>query len=207
MPGAINKEKPEGWKMTDLIRRDSNGSVVNIDNGGTPATCAGLLSSAPAIRCPACGGANAPDAVFCANDECGKALGPFRYVHEELDEHARWHERVADRVSGFISRPHFFLAHSIMFAAWLAINTGVVAFVGAFDNYPFNLLALVISVEALFITGFVLISQNRQNAHADKRGELDYEVNVRTYREISEVKALLRETHARLESLERRGRV
>lgn len=57
-------------------------------------------------------------------------------------------------------------------------------------------------LEAIFITGFLLISQNRQNAHADKRAELDYEVNVRTYREIHEIDAMLRTVVDRLEKLE-----
>ena len=57
-------------------------------------------------------------------------------------------------------------------------------------------------LEAIFITGFLLIGQNRQNAHADKRAELDYEVNVRTYREIHEIDAMLRTVVDRLEKLE-----
>lgn len=176
---------------------DSNGAR----KAATRDASEGSLSSS-AMRCPACGAANSPEAVFCANAECGKALGPFRYVEEELERDASWHERLADRVAAFIGRPHFFLVHSALFALWLAINTGVVAVIGKFDDYPFNLLALVLSVEALFITGFVLISQKRQNAHADKRAELDYEVNVRTYRAISEVKVLLRQTRERLDRLD-----
>ena len=159
-------------------------------------------AGAAALRCPACGGANAPDAVFCANAECGKALGPFAYVREELAQRARWHERLADRVAAFVGRPQFILAHTLWFAAWLAVNTGVVAFVARFDDYPYSLLGLIISVEAIFITGFLLISQNRQSAHADKRAELDYEVNVRTYREISEMKALLETIRERLDGNE-----
>ncbi|HEX6623211.1 MAG TPA: DUF1003 domain-containing protein [Pyrinomonadaceae bacterium] len=177
--------------------------------GDTPTRDADAASAsagaAESIRCPACGGANAPEAVFCANAECGKALGPFAYVREELEQRTRWHERLADRVTAFIGRPQFILAHTLWFAAWLAVNTGIVAFVARFDDYPYSLLGLIISVEAIFITGFLLISQNRQNAHADKRAELDYEVNVRTYREISELKALLRELHERLDTMEGGG--
>ena len=163
-------------------------------------------TSAGTIRCPACGGANGRDAVFCANAECGKALGPFAYVREELEQRALWHERLADRVAAFIGRPQFFLAHTVWFALWLGVNTGALAFVSRFDAYPYNLLALALSVEAIFLTGFILISQGRQTAHADKRGELDYEVNVRTYREINEVKTLLRELRERLDEKEAVGR-
>jgi uncharacterized membrane protein len=56
--------------------------------------------------------------------------------------------------------------------------------------------------KAIFITGVLLISQNRQNAYADKRAELDYEVNVRTYREIHEIDALLGSVIDRLARIE-----
>ena len=151
------------------------------------------------IVCPACGGTNPPDAVFCG---CSKALGEFRYVREELVAAARWHERLADRVSSFVGKPHFLAVHVFWFTGWVALNTGIVAVMARFDAYPFSLLGIILSIEAIFITGFLLISQNRQNAHADKRAELDYEVNVRTYREIHEIDGMLRVIVERLEKLE-----
>lgn len=154
-----------------------------------------------AFACPACGGGNAAGAVFCANAACHKALGEFRYVREELLKDARWHELLAERIAGFIGKPHFVAAHVVLFGLWVAINTGIVVVVRAFDEYPFGLLGIILSVEAIFITGFVLISQRRQNAHADARAELDYEVNVRTYREIREIKSMLEATHARLDDV------
>lgn len=60
-------------------------------------------------------------------------------------------------------------------------------------------------IVGVFIAGALLISQNRQNARADKRAELDYEVNVRTYREIKEMHAALRSLSERLTEIERRG--
>jgi uncharacterized membrane protein len=160
---------------------------------------------APARSCPACGGSNDADAVFCANPACGKALGEFRYVREELDAGRRWHESVAERVTAFVGRPHYVVAHTLWFAAWIAVNTAGAAAMRAFDQYPFSLLGILLSIEAIFITGFVLISQNRQAAHADKRAELDYEVNVRTYREIGEIRDALRALQRQLAHLERRG--
>jgi uncharacterized membrane protein len=143
-----------------------------------------------------------PDAVFCANVACHKALGEFRYVYEELHAAAKWYELLADRVAAFIGKPQFLAIHAVWFAIWVALNTGIVAIMAHFDEYPFGLLGIILSVEAIFITGFLLISQNRQNVHADKRGELDYEVNVRTYRKINEIDALLRDMAGRLERLE-----
>jgi uncharacterized membrane protein len=105
-------------------------------------------------------------------------------------------------VSAFIGKPHFLVVHVFWFTAWVALNTGILAVMADFDEYPFSLLGIILSIEAIFITGFLLISQNRQNAHADKRAELDYEVNVRTYREIHEIDAMLRVIVERLEKLE-----
>jgi uncharacterized membrane protein len=161
------------------------------------------METHPPVTCPACGGANAPDAVFCADASCHKALGEFRYVQEELAAVARWYEVVADRIAVFIGKPHFLAVHGLWFGLWVAINTGVVAIVGTFDAYPFGLLGIILAVEAIFITGFLLISQNRQSVHANKRAELDYEVNVRTYRQVKELDAVLRQVVDRLERLER----
>ncbi|MBV9850223.1 MAG: DUF1003 domain-containing protein [Armatimonadetes bacterium] len=165
-----------------------------------------VVNEAPPRVCPACGGANDPDAVFCADPRCHKALGEFAYVREELVREARWHETLAERVVGFIGRPHFLGVHLLWFAAWILLNTGVLVMVRSFDAFPFGLLAIILAMETIFITGFVLISENRQSAHANKRAELDYEVNVRTYRKIQEMETLLRAMDARLDQLERGDR-
>jgi uncharacterized membrane protein len=152
--------------------------------------------------CPACGGANPSEAVFCGNPACRKALGEFRYVREEFLGKTRWHERLADRVTAFVGKPQFLVVHALWFGIWIAANTGMLAMFAGFDAYPFALLGIVLAVEAIFITGFLLISNNRQMAHAETRGELDYEVNVRTYRRISEIDVMLRTILERLERLE-----
>lgn len=154
------------------------------------------------LTCPVCGGNNPSDAIFCGNPACHKALGEFKYVKEELMAEARWYEVVADKISDFIAKPHFLLAHSLWFTIWVALNTGIIAIAQRFDEYPFGLLDIILSIEAIFITGFLLISSNRQSAHANKRAELDYEVNVRTYRLINKADAVLREVMGRLEKLE-----
>ncbi len=161
----------------------------------------GTDGPAPVI-CPVCGGENAPDAVFCANPACHKALGEFKYVLEELKAEAHWHEVLAEKVTAFIGKPHFLAVHAVWFALWVAINTGAFAFIRRFDEYPFGLLGIILGAEAIFITGWVLISNNRQNAHADKRAELDYEVSVRNYRQISSIDTRLNEILQRLERLE-----
>ncbi|HZE70888.1 MAG TPA: DUF1003 domain-containing protein [Pyrinomonadaceae bacterium] len=154
------------------------------------------------INCPTCGRENASESVFCATTSCHKALGEFKYVQEELKAETRWHEALAAKVSSFIGNLSFLVVHAFWFAIWVAVNTGILAFFQTFDAYPFGLLGIILAIEAIFITGILLISQNRQSAHADKRAELDYEVNVRTYREIRQIKAMLQRLECELKKIE-----
>jgi uncharacterized membrane protein len=158
---------------------------------------------APVI-CPACGGENAHDAIFCANPSCHKALGELRYVLEEMRKEAQWHESLAEKAVAFIGKPHFIIFHCLWFGIWALLNSGLIPFVRTFDAFPFFLLGIILAAEAIFIAGFVLISNNRQTAHDNKRAELDYEVNVRTYRSISQLDALMKATIDRLNQLEGR---
>jgi uncharacterized membrane protein len=161
------------------------------------------MTTTPSITCPACGGANDPDAVFCANPECGKALGRFRYVPEEVRVRARWHERAADRVTAFVGRSHFIVVHVGWFLLWVAINTGIVAIARPFDQYPFGLLGLLLGAEAILLSGFLLISQNREREEERVRDEIEYEIEERTHRRIEEIERVVREIAARLDKMEK----
>ncbi len=143
------------------------------------------------ILCPACGGENPEDAVFCGNHQCHKALGEFKYVLEELQATKSWIQRLADKVSDFIAKPHFIVFHMVWFTAWILANEGFFGQIPNFDEYPYSLLGIILAIEAVLITGFLLISQSRQNAYSDKRAELDYEVNIRSYRKIIELEKRL----------------
>ena len=154
--------------------------------------------------CPACGGENEAEAIFCGNPSCRKALGEFKYVAEELGSATHWHESLAEKVTEFIGRPQFLLVHISWFAVWVLINSGLVAvmYLHPFDNYPFGLLGIILTAEAILITGFILISQNRQNAHAEKLAEIDYEISVRTYRQVTRVAEALDSIEERIKRLE-----
>ncbi len=157
------------------------------------------------LVCPACGGANAPDAVFCANPACHKALGDFAYVREELKKESRWHEALADQVVAGIGKPQFLGVHLLWFLGWAAINTGFLVMAPRFDAPPFALLGIILAMETIFITGFVLISQNRQAKYDAKRAELDYEVNVQTFRKIAALEITLQAVLARLDARDTDG--
>jgi len=144
------------------------------------------------IICPACGGSNSHDAVFCGNPACCKALGGFKYVLEEMRANTRWHESLAQRATAFIAKPQFLALHAAWFVTWVAGNSAMFALAFHFDAFPFPLLGIVLAIEAIFMSCFILITQNRQNAYADKRAELDYEVSVRSFREIRQALNLMR---------------
>jgi uncharacterized membrane protein len=154
------------------------------------------------LRCPACNGEVVPDAVFCGNPGCGKALGEFRYVREEFAAATTPIQRFADRVNEWSGQPRFVTLHALWFVGWIVLNSGLATVFGMFDSYPYGLLGIILSIEAILLTGLLLISNNRQNEHARKRAELDYEVTVRTYRKLCELErdvvALRRDIDARL---------
>lgn len=139
------------------------------------------------IFCPACGGENPADAVFCGNHQCHKALGEFKYVLEELQAKKNRIEKLSDKVADFIAKPHFIIFHMLWFAIWILANEGYFGLVPNFDEYPYSLLGIILAIEAVLITGFLLISQSHQAAYSEKRAELDYEVNICSYRKILEL--------------------
>lgn len=138
------------------------------------------------IICPACGGENPGDAIFCnhehGNQPCHKALGEFKYVLEEFMAERSRIERLADQVTQFVGQPNFVIVHVLWFIIWILANSGLLGYFQIFDEYPYSLLGIILGIEAVLITGFLLISQNHQNVYADKCAQLDYEINIRSYR-------------------------
>ena len=104
----------------------------------------------------------------------------------------------------FIGKPHFFDVHQLWFAVWMVVNAGILAMVRSFDPRPFGLPAIIPAMETIFITGFVLIRENLQSAHANSRVEMVFEANVRTKHEPEEMKAPRLAMAERKDSLERR---
>jgi uncharacterized membrane protein len=86
----------------------------------------------------------------------------------------RLQDRIADRVTAFSGSMTFVYLHVLWFAVWIVANvTG-----WRFDPFPFGLLTLIVSLEAIFLSTFVMISQNRESARSDLRAELDFETNA-----------------------------
>lgn len=101
--------------------------------------------------------------------------------------------RVCDQIANVAARESFLIIHVAWFAAWLVVNTGLLPVVPRFDPFPFTLLTTVVSLEAIFLTLFVLGSQNRLTQDSDKRAQLDLQVNLLAEQEMTMVLRMLRE--------------
>jgi uncharacterized membrane protein len=99
-------------------------------------------------------------------------------------------ERIADAVTAFTGSMRFVYIHLLMFGLWIFINLGWLPIVPKFDP-SFVVLAMVASVEAIFLSTFVLISQNRMAALADKRADLDLQVSLLAEHEVTRLITLV----------------
>jgi uncharacterized membrane protein len=111
---------------------------------------------------------------------------------------APWSERLADRITGFTGSMRFVALHLLVFGLWIAVNLGAIPFVPRFDP-TFVVLAMVASVEAIFLSTFVLISQNRMASAADRRADLDLHVNLLAEHELTTLAELVERIAARLD--------
>jgi uncharacterized membrane protein len=93
-------------------------------------------------------------------------------------------ERMTDLVTAAASSTGFIVFHILLFALWIGLNALLPR---GFDPYPFNLLTLVVSLEAIVLTGFVLMSQSRMTQLADKRAHLDLQVNLLAEQELTAI--------------------
>ncbi len=103
---------------------------------------------------------------------------------EALDRRTRT-ERQSDAVVRIIGSPKFLLLHVIFVAAWSTVNLSLIPGVRAFDPFPFGILALFVSSESVFLTIFVLISQNRMSRQAERRAHLDLQVGMLAEQELT----------------------
>jgi len=107
-----------------------------------------------------------------------------RNANEEAEEKISPLQRVADWISWFSGSMSFLLLNLIWFLIWVAVNTMNLG-MPAFDPYPFGLLTMIVSLEAIFLSCFVLISQNRQAEKDHVRSDIEYEVNIKAELEVA----------------------
>ena len=98
--------------------------------------------------------------------------------------------RIADAITSFSGRMIFAYVHIVWFGIWILLNTGRFG-VHAFDPFPYGLLTMIVSLEAIFLSTFVLISQNRMGAESERRADLDLHIGLLTEHELTRVLQML----------------
>ncbi|MFN8465816.1 MAG: DUF1003 domain-containing protein [Caldilineaceae bacterium] len=100
-------------------------------------------------------------------------------------------ERLADEMTAGFGSMLFLLANCVWFAAWIAVNTGMIHGLPEFDPFPFGLLTMIVSLEAIILAIVVLISQNRAARIADLREEVALQVEEISEREVTKLLELM----------------
>lgn len=99
-------------------------------------------------------------------------------------------DRVANRITDFSGSMLYVVLHVIIFVGWIVLNSGYIV-AEPIDPFPFNFLTMCVSLEAIFLASFVLISQNRQAMQSDKRAKLDLQVNMLAEEENTKIITML----------------
>jgi len=111
----------------------------------------------------------------------------LRNANVEAAEATTLGQRISDFLTHIAGDIRFVYFSLIWFFVWIVLNTRVIPGVEPFDPFPFGLLTMVVSLEAIFLSLFVLISQNRQAERDKVRNDIEYEVNLRAEIEVRQV--------------------
>jgi CRP/FNR family transcriptional regulator, cyclic AMP receptor protein len=129
-----------------------------------------------------------------------------RNVNEEVEDKRTTVMKVADWIADFSGSLPFLFIHVAIFFFWIILNVGVFSF-GNFDPFPFGLLTMVVSLEAIILSVFVLLSQNRQIERERVRSDIEYDINLKAELQIQhlheKLDRLTEEALARLSRIER----
>ena len=107
-----------------------------------------------------------------------------RNVNEEMEEKLPALQRIADWIAWFSGSMLFLIINGLWFTIWISINVFPLG-LPQFDPFPFGLLTMIVSLEAIFLSCFVLISQNRQAAKDKIRSDIEYDVNIKAELEVA----------------------
>jgi uncharacterized membrane protein len=117
-----------------------------------------------------------------------------RNANEEAETKVTMLGRITDAIAVFSGSLAFLALHAVWFALWVGLNT--IPGLPAFDPFPFGLLTMCVSLEAIFLSVIVLLSQNRQSAKDRIRADVDYDVNLKAELEISHLHEKVDHLHA-----------
>lgn len=113
-------------------------------------------------------------------------------LERAFEQRRRLVDRIADAIGGFSGSMGFVALHLVWFIVWFVINTGLIPHVKPFDPYPFILLAMIVSVEGVMLSTFVLMKQNRMQQKTDLRDHLNLQIDLLSEKEVTKSLQLLR---------------
>ena len=108
-------------------------------------------------------------------------------IEEEAQLQRTMAERISDLIANFVGSMPFVVLHLVWFGFWVTINIGLISGKWKFDPYPFALLCMLVSLEGVLLSTFVLIKQNRMSQRADQRAHLDLQVNLLSEKELTKI--------------------
>ena len=108
-------------------------------------------------------------------------------------------DRAADAITAFSGSMMFLYLHIVWFGLWILLNLGWIPAIRAFDPYPFGLLTMIVSLEAIFLSTFVMITQNRQAAMNEEQEALDLQIDLLAEYEITRMLRLVDKIAEKLE--------
>jgi uncharacterized membrane protein len=112
-------------------------------------------------------------------------------IEARLNERMSFGEKIADRLVSSFGTMTFLIVNLFLFAIWILMNADVIPGIEPFDPFPFNFLTMVVSLEAIALSIFVLISQNQASKVSKLREEIDIQVNMITEHEVTKIISLL----------------
>ena len=122
-----------------------------------------------------------------------KNIDAIAQVEQQLHGRRSRVERLGDGIATFFGSVWFIAAHTVFLSIWIVLNIGLLPGVTAFDRYPFPFLGLIIGIEFIFLTTFVLMNQNLQSRRQEKWGHLTLQVCLLTEQEVTKNMQLLQQ--------------
>jgi uncharacterized membrane protein len=119
-------------------------------------------------------------------------------LEAQFSQRRTWADRMADRIGNFTGSISFVVVHALWIGGWILLNLHSVFGIRRWDPFPFVFLASVVSVEAIFLSTFVLIKQSRMSRRADDRAHLDLQINLLAEREMTLMLQMLQSVCTRL---------
>jgi uncharacterized membrane protein len=138
-----------------------------------------------------------PPGLDTLNSSLRRNIDALRRRRETEQEQATFEERLASAITRFSGTMRFVYLHAAIYGFWIVANLGVIPGLRPWDP-SFVVLAMIASVEAIFLSTFILITQNRMAAAADRRAELDVQISLLAEAEITKLVQLVSEIAVRM---------